>query len=120
VARELRWAVQQGARIVTTNLVIAETHALLLRRLHCGAARAFLREVRQAPHIVVTSTPEHEKSAEQDWLDRFQDQDLSLTDAVSFAVMTERGIGQALTLDRHFAAARVAMLPGEKPSGLDR
>lgn len=39
------------------------------------------------------------------WLERFDDQDISFTDAISFAVMSERGIEEALTLDRHFAAA---------------
>ena len=32
LTRELRRQIRSGARIVTTNLVVAETHALLLRR----------------------------------------------------------------------------------------
>lgn len=67
VARALREAVAKRRRIVTTNLVVAETHALIMRRIHRAAALAFLREVGRAPNIVVSSTPEHEASAERDW-----------------------------------------------------
>lgn len=111
VAGALRSAVAQGRRIVTSNLVVAETHALLLRRIHRTAALAFLREVGRAPQIVVASTPELEERAQRDWLERYGDQNFSLTDAVSFALMTERGIREALALDRHFVVAGFAVMP---------
>ena len=37
LARELRLHIRRGTRIVTTNLIVAETHALLLRRAGRGA-----------------------------------------------------------------------------------
>lgn len=111
VVRALREAVGKRRRIVTTNLVVAETHALIMRRIHRAAALAFLREVGRAPNIIVSSTPEHEASAERDWLARYEDQDFSLTDAVSFAVMAERGIRDALAVDRHFLVAGFAIIP---------
>ena len=111
VTRELRDAVQRGVRIVTTNLVVAETHALLLRRVHRAAALAFVREVGRQPNVVVSNSPEHEARAQRDWLERYDDQDFSFTDAVSFAVMTERGTRDALALDRHFAAAGFTVVP---------
>ena len=103
-----------GARVVTTNLVIAETHAMLLRRAGRRTAFAFVHTVRQAPNAVVTSTPELEERAVADWLDRYGDQDFSFTDAVSFAVMAERGIIEALALDRHFRAAGFVTLPAAR------
>jgi len=42
------------------------------------------------------------------------DQDFSFTDAVSFTVMTTRGIEEALTLDHHFAVAGFRIL-GRQP-----
>ena len=113
LAAVLRQRRRAGARVLTTNLVIAEAHALLLRRIHRVAALAFLRQVDLAGELVVCSTPELELRARQDWLERFADQDFSLADAVSFAVMSERGIREALTLDRHFATAGFVMVPAE-------
>ena len=101
----LRTLIREHHRLVTTNLVVAETHALLLRRVGRPTALTFVRTVHESPNVVVHSTREIELAAERSWLARFTDQDFSLTDAVSFAVMTERGIREALTLDVHFAVA---------------
>jgi predicted nucleic acid-binding protein len=97
--------------IVTSNLVVAETHALLLRRIGREVALRFVREVRREPLRVVQSTPELEARAVEEWLARFDDQGLSLADGVSFAVMSLRGISEALTLDRHFAVAGFSVVP---------
>lgn len=111
VRRALSERVRGAARAVTTNLVIAETHALLLRRVNREVALAFVKEVSRTPNIVVHASPELEADAQRDWLERFDDQDFSLTDAVSFAVMKERGIRDAVTLDRHFVIAGFVALP---------
>ena len=105
LAAALRAAIGAHRRLVTTNLVVAETHALLLRRVGRPAALAFVRTVDDPPNVVVRSTRDLERVAERDWLARFADQDFSYTDAVSFSVMTERRIRDALSLDHHFAAA---------------
>lgn len=96
---------------MTTTLVVAETHALLLRRVGRPAALTFVQTVDEAPNLVVRSTRELEQAAERNWLARYADQDFSFTDAVSFAVMTDRRIRDALTLDRHFAVAGFAISP---------
>ena len=101
----LRALIRNHHRLVTTNLVVAETHALLLRRVGRAAALTFLQAVGESPNIVVRSSRELEAAAERDWLARYDDQDFSLADAVSFAVMTERGIRDALALDHHFVVA---------------
>ncbi len=107
----LRYRVQRGARVVTTNLIVAETHALLLRRTSRKVALTFAREVVRSPNIVVSSSAEYEESAITDWLEKFGDQSFSLTDAVSFVVMTDRGIREALALDHHFAVAGFDVIP---------
>jgi uncharacterized protein len=111
VAGALRARIASGDRLVTTNLVIAETYALLLRRTYRGAALRFLEEVRRSPNLVASSTAELEHRAEDDWLRRFADQDFSFTDAVSFAVMAERGIAHVLGLDHHFSTAGFVLVP---------
>lgn len=102
LASRLRTLIREHRRLVTTNLVVAETHALLLRRVGHAAALTFVRTVGEPPNIVVESTRELERAATQDWLARYSDQDFSFTDAVSFAVITERRIKDVLTLDHHF------------------
>jgi len=108
LAASLRSLIARGRRLVTTNLVVAETHALVMRRAGTAPALAFLRAVGEPPNLVVRSSEEIERLAVRDWLERYDDQNLSLTDAVSFTVMSERRIREALTLDHHFVAAGFA------------
>jgi uncharacterized protein len=105
LADVIKTRITAGVTLVTTNLVLAETQVLIMRRIGRDSALAFLLDARAAPNVVVFSTPEREELAEREWLSRYSDQAFSLTDAVSFAVMAERGIGEALALDKHFVTA---------------
>jgi predicted nucleic acid-binding protein len=111
LATALRALIRGRRRLVTTNLVVAETHALLLRRVGRPSALTFVQTVDEAPNLVVHSTRELEQAAERNWLARYADQDFSFTDAVSFAVMADRRIRDALALDRHFAVAGYSIGP---------
>ena len=104
--------VKLGVRVVTTNLIVSETHALLLHRTGRTAALHFVRTVREPPILVVASTAELERDAVAHWLTKYADQTFSFTDTVSFAVMKARKIREALTLDAHFAVAGFAVVPG--------
>jgi len=44
-------------------------------------------------------------------LEKYQDQDFSYTDAVSFALMRELKIGKAFAFDRHFVTAGFVIIP---------
>jgi hypothetical protein len=44
-------------------------------------------------------------------LRQYADQEFSLVDAVSFAVMRERGISTAFAFDRHFVTAGFVVVP---------
>jgi predicted nucleic acid-binding protein len=45
-------------------------------------------------------------------LEKFADQKLSFTDAVSFALMRRHRLARAFTFDRHFARAGFEIVPG--------
>jgi predicted nucleic acid-binding protein len=105
LAATLRILISAHRRVVTTNLVVAETHVLLMRRVGRPTALRFARTVDEPPNVVVRSTRELEGAATTQWLARYADQDFSFADAVSFAVMTERRIRDVLSLDHHFAVA---------------
>lgn len=120
VAQVLADAVRAGARLVTTNLIVMETHALLLHRAGREVALNFARTVYEPPMLVVASTQELEHRATTEWLSRYRDQLFSFADGVSFAVMKARGITTALTLDNHFATAGFAMSPSPVPASRRR
>lgn len=106
----LRANVERRTRIVTSNLVIAESHALIMRRAGIAAGLRFVQLARASPNVVVSSTAQLEDAAVNNWLTRYPDQPFSMVDAVSFAIMAERGTRAALTLDRHFAIAGYQMV----------
>jgi predicted nucleic acid-binding protein len=82
-----------------------------LRRTGREVALHFAQEVGRAPNIVISSSPEYEEDAMTNWLEKFDDQSFSFTDAVSFAVMSDRGIREALALDHHFTVAGFVVVP---------
>ena len=84
---------------------------ILRRGLGHRAAVSFLESLRQSPRLLkICSTPELEREAEK-LLQQYADQDFSYTDAVSFALMRQRGLGEAFAFDQHFATAGSVMLP---------
>jgi predicted nucleic acid-binding protein len=98
-------------RLVTTNLVIAETHILLRRSLGAQPAIEFLERVAKSPRIEKAySTMALEMDAEK-ILRQYADQEFSFTDAVSFALMQARRIKKAFAFDRHFTIAGFEQLP---------
>lgn len=103
-----------GGRValVTTNLVVAEMHALLTRRQGAAAGVRFLDRLAEDPlHEVAWVTRDMERRAIDRWLRPFGDHRFSLTDATSFEVMRERGTRVAFALDRHFTTAGFEMVP---------
>jgi len=98
-------------KLLTTNLIVAEVYVILRRGLGHRAAVSFLESLRQSPRLLkICSTPELEREAEN-LLQQYADQDFSYTDAVSFALMRQRGLGEAFAFDQHFATAGFVMLP---------
>ena len=95
-------------------MVVAETQVLLLRRADRRAALAFLDAVHQPPNRVEYAPPPRVEAAMNQWLRRYSDQLFSLADAVSFVVMKELEIREALALDRHFATAGFVLVPGSR------
>ena len=105
-------AVRRGALLVTTPLVIAEMHTLLLRWRGPQAGAFFLdAALASGAHLVAPLDEELLDVALTRWIRKLADKPVSLADAVSFEVMRRERITQALTLDRHFADAGYELLP---------
>jgi uncharacterized protein len=94
----------QNSRLrVTTNYVLAEYVALaLIRGLSREKVVAFSAEILSDATIEIIWVDEilHRRAVEL--LLQRQDKKYSLCDAVSFIIMRERGITEALTTDKHF------------------
>lgn len=105
-AEELfRTAVSRRVRLVTTNLVIAETHRALLFRAGPAASLSALDRIEASPLVALTFVGAAEHAAALQWLRRLGDQDISYTDAASFAVMTAGRCRTVLGFDRDFVIA---------------
>ena len=98
-------------RLVTTQLVLAETATFLRRRggweLSRRAGDAIL--ARAAIEILALDS-EQLRAAWREFV-RNPDPKLSLCDAASYIVMRDRGLRCAFTLDRHFEKAGFEVVP---------
>ena len=104
-------AARGGLLLVTTQLVVAEMHTLLLRWRGPRAGIFFLETVFESgAHVVATIDDDLIDAALSRWIRRFADKSVSLADAVSFEVMKRERIARALTFDRHFADAGFEMI----------
>jgi len=96
---------------ITTNLVVAETHVLIRKRGgHIHAIR-FLETLRKSKHVRIVYADAILESLAIEILRRYSDQDFSYTDAVSFALMRQRGILEVFTFDHHFSVLGFVTLP---------
>lgn len=100
-------------RLFTSNLIVVETHALLLSRLNPPIARRFLQGIRQGTTTLVWVTPDDFQRAYQ-IIDTYDDKGFSLTDATSFVVMERLGIPYAFTFDRHFGQYGLNVLTSDQ------
>ncbi|MDA0311766.1 MAG: PIN domain-containing protein [Gemmatimonadetes bacterium] len=94
-----------GEPLLTTDHILVETWTLLRWRLGRPAAEAFWDGLRSG---VATLEPVGPADLQAAWtMGRdFPDQDFSLVDRTSFAVMERLGLQRAATLDADFAVYR--------------
>jgi uncharacterized protein len=106
----MRRAIDARQELVTTNLVVAEVHRLVLHRVGIAAAATVLGAMEASAHLrMVFPTAEHHHAARQ-WLTRLADQVITYTDAISFTVMELESCLAAITFDRDFVIAGFEVL----------
>jgi predicted nucleic acid-binding protein len=94
-----------GETLITTDHVLAETWTLLRYRIHRQAAEQFWTHLRGGVAAIESVGAADLEAA---WgIGRvYKDQDFSIIDRTSFAVMQRLGIERAASLDDHFAVFR--------------
>lgn len=91
--------------IVTTEWVLLEfADALSLSKAKPFAIEA-IKRIHRLPMFQVVGFEAAVHQAGFELFETRSDKDWSLTDCVSFAVMTQRGLSEALTADHHFEQA---------------
>jgi predicted nucleic acid-binding protein len=101
VTRMTRWLLVNHRSIITTNFIVAETHALILARAGRGLALRALQLIEENTDRIERVTVEDELEARR-ILEQHADKTYSYTDATSFAVMRRLGLNDVFTFDRHF------------------
>lgn len=97
--------VKSGEPLVTTDHILVETWMLLSRRLGGDVADRFWGIIREGAAAIEMVGPADLETAWQIGLD-WKDQDFSIVDRTSFAVMCRLGLERAASLDDHFAVFR--------------
>jgi predicted nucleic acid-binding protein len=100
-----RYAAELGSRIVTTDWVVIEIADALSSPAQRGAFLALWEEIRDHPAIEVIPADRTLLLQGLSLYARRPDKGWSLTDCISFVVMTDRGLTEALTGDHHFEQA---------------
>ena len=102
-----------GTRLVTTRAVLLEIGNALSRQRYREAAIRLLYALETDPNVeILPLTEQLYAQALQLYRER-PDKDWGLTDCVSFVVMQDRGIFEALTTDEHFQQAGFRVLMQE-------
>lgn len=111
--RLIRQALRQKIPLLTTDLVLAEVHRLLLFRAGIKPAAAALDVIDRSPSVSVhfSTAPLHQEARR--WLARLPDQVISYADATSFATMSARKCKVALSFDHDFVLAGFSLWEGE-------
>ena len=102
LAREI---LAKGEPLLTSDHILAESWLLLRHRLNRNAAERFWEGLRAG---VAAIEPVNAADLEVAWTigSDFRDQDFSLVDRTSFAVMLRLGVHRAASFDEDFAVFR--------------
>jgi hypothetical protein len=102
---------QRGrARPVTTEWIVGETCTLLVARKRPHLVARFLDYLEQSTALLVLNPDEGLLVSAKQLICRQAEQGYSFVDCLSFCVMKERSISQALTADEHFRKAGFSAL----------
>ncbi|MET0852393.1 MAG: PIN domain-containing protein [Candidatus Rokuibacteriota bacterium] len=110
--RLFREALRRRIPLVTTNLVIAESHRLTLFRVGVVPALRALDRIDASPSVTIHFPTAEDHESARRWLERMAPRPVTYTDAVSFAVMEATACRHVLGFDRDFSAAGFLLWPG--------
>ena len=106
-----RVSVEVWSRVVLTDYVLLELANGLARASDKPVFTCLLSRIRGSSRFEIVHVCEELRERGLRAYSRYVDKDWSLTDCISFLVMREKGIREALTFDAHFRQAGFKVLP---------
>jgi predicted nucleic acid-binding protein len=103
-------AIQRHASMITSSLVVAEVHRLVLHRVGIRAGAAVLDALDGSAHLRLVFPERSHHGAARRWLQKLPDQVITYTDATSFAIMDAERCSAAITFDHDFTLAGFQVL----------
>lgn len=100
---------RQGDELLTSNFIVAETHALLLNKVGRDIAARFLARMVSSEVRVIRVTEGDERRA-REIIFRYTDQTPSFTDATSFAIVERQHLHEVATFDDDFSTFGFAVV----------
>jgi predicted nucleic acid-binding protein len=101
----VEWAEALTSQIVTTHWVLMEVADALCAPVYRAEVAQFLRDLASDEGVEIITPHQSWFARGLDLYSRRLDKEWSLTDCISFVVMTELGLTEALTGDHHFEQA---------------
>ena len=96
--------------LLTTPLVIAECHGWFLRRYDRKRARQFLAFIGQLPVLTICQVGDAELAQANAIIDEFDDQSLTLVDALGLALLRRYRLKICWSTDRHLGLVGAQLL----------
>lgn len=103
--RLFRDAISLKRLLLTSNLIIAEVHRLLLHRAGQRAAVSALAHIEASPRVKVLFEGADHHQAAIKWIHQLSGVSISYADAVGFAIMETECCTNFIGYDQHFCAA---------------
>ena len=110
--RLMREAMALKIPLLTTNLVLAEVHRLLLHRAGIQPAATALERIDLSKAVTVLYPDAKLHREARSWLTKLGDQVISYADAVSFSAMKAQQCHYALSFDHDFVTAGFSLWQG--------
>ncbi len=96
---------EQRVQLCTTTLVLAELGDGFATQAQPAFAADRLASILGSPSITVIQPTPDDLYLALEWMKKFSDQGVGLTDAVSFELMRRHEVRRAFCFDRHFQIA---------------
>jgi predicted nucleic acid-binding protein len=103
--RCVAFAKEHHGRLLTTGWVLAEVGDALAAPANRARAARFVQAILRTPQFQVVPPTQTQLERGLALYARRPDKSWSLTDCISFVVMEEEGIAEAVTADHHFEQA---------------